>query len=66
MAKQKISYNEAQKELELILHELENEDVVNMDQIALKVKRATELVAICKKQLHELDKELENILEQLN
>lgn len=66
MAKQKITYSDAQKELELILQELENEKEINMDHIALKVKRAAELIAICKKQLHEIDTELEQIMEQLN
>jgi len=66
MAKQKTTYNEAQTELELILHELENEKEINMDLIAQKVKRASELIAICKKQLNELDLELEKVLDQIN
>ena len=66
MAKQKITYNDAQKELELILQELENEKEINMDHIALKVKRAAELIAICKKQLHEIDTELEQIMDKLD
>ncbi|MBP6609932.1 MAG: exodeoxyribonuclease VII small subunit [Paludibacter sp.] len=66
MAKQKITYSDAQKELELILQELENEKEINMDHIALKVKRAAELIAICKKQLHEIDTELEQIMDKLD
>jgi len=66
MAKQKTTYNEAQVELERILQELENEKEINMDQIAQKVKRASELIAICKKQLNELDTELEKVLDQIN
>ncbi len=66
MAKQKTTYNEAQAELEQILQELENEKEINMDQIAQKVKRASELIAICKKQLNELDTELEKVLDQIN
>lgn len=66
MAKQKITYSDAQKELELILQELENEKEINMDHIALKVKCAAELIAICKKQLHEIDTELEQIMDKLD
>lgn len=66
MSKQKISYSEAVAELEKILSELENNSEVNMDVIAQKVKRAAELMEICKKQLHEIDNELEKILEDID
>lgn len=66
MTKPKISYSEAVQELESILHELENNQNVNMDLIAEKVKRAAFLMDFCKKQLHELDEELEKMLEQLD
>lgn len=66
MSKQKLTYNEAQKELEQILSELENENELNIDLISEKVKRAAALLEICKKQLHELDTELEKILQQID
>ncbi len=66
MPKQKISYSDAVAELEKILLELENNSEVNMDVIAQKVKRAAELMEICKKQLHEIDTELEKILEDID
>ncbi len=66
MSKQKTSYTEAVKELESILYELENNQDVDMDLIAQKVKRAAFLIEFCKKQLHELDEELEKMLEQLD
>jgi len=37
-----------------------------MDVISEKVKRAAVLMELCKKQLHEMDDELEKIMEQLN
>jgi len=37
-----------------------------MDAISEKVKRAAVLMEVCKKQLHEIDVELEKIIEQLN
>ena len=66
MTKQKQTYTEAIAELEQILAELENNSEVNMDVISEKVKRAAVLMDFCKKQLHELDVELEKMLEQLD
>jgi exodeoxyribonuclease VII small subunit len=66
MSKQKLTYNEALSELEQILAELENDNALNMDSISDKVKRAAVLLEICKKQLHELDTELEKIMEQID
>ena len=66
MTKQKLSYTEAVAELEQILAELENNSEVNMDVISEKVKRAAVLMDFCKKQLHELDVELEKMMEQLD
>ncbi|MDR3652260.1 MAG: exodeoxyribonuclease VII small subunit [Paludibacter sp.] len=66
MTKQKQTYSEAVAELEQILIELENNAEVNMDGISEKVKRATVLMEFCKKQLHELDEELEKMMEQLD
>jgi exodeoxyribonuclease VII small subunit len=66
MTKQKQTYTEAVAELEQILAELENNSDVNMNVISEKVKRAAVLMEFCKKQLHELDEELEKMLEQLD
>jgi len=66
MSKLKLTYTEAVNELESILAELENNPEVNMDDISEKVKRAAVLMEVCKKQLHEMDDELEKIMEQLN
>ena len=62
----KETYTEAVAELEQILAELEGNSEVNMDVIAEKVKRAAVLMEYCKKQLHELDEELEKMMEQLD
>ncbi len=66
MTKQKLTYTEAVAELEQILAELENSPEVNMDVISQKVKRAALLMEFCKKQLHELDVELEKMMEHLD
>ena len=66
MNKQKLTYTEAVAELEQILAELESNSEVNMDVISEKVKRAAVLMEFCKKQLHELDTDLEKMLEHLD
>jgi len=66
MTKHKLTYTEAVAELENILVELENNTEVNMDVISEKVKRAAVLMEFCKKQLHELDTELERMMEHLD
>ena len=62
----KLNYTEAVAELEQILAELESNSEVNMDVISEKVKRAAVLMEFCKKQLHELDTDLEKMLEHLD
>ena len=64
MAK-KLSYSEAVAELEKILAELDGNVEINMELISGKVKRAAYLIEICKKQLHEIDTDLEKILANL-
>jgi exodeoxyribonuclease VII small subunit len=66
MTKQKLTYTEAVAELETILADLESNSEVNMDLIAEKVKRAAVLMDFCKKQLHELDEELEKMMASLD
>ncbi len=66
MAKIKQSYSETVTELESILFALENDKELNLDAISVKVKRAAELINFCKKQLTELDVELEKVLDELN
>jgi len=65
MSKLKLTYTEAVAELETILAELENNSEINMDLISEKVKRAAVLMEFCKKQLHQLDEELEKIMTDL-
>lgn len=66
MEQKKISYTEAVAELETILVQLEQNSEVNMDVITQQVKRAAFLMEICKKQLHELDSELEKLMSDLD
>jgi exodeoxyribonuclease VII small subunit len=65
MSKLKLTYTEAVAELENILAELENNSEINMDLISEKVKRAAVLMEFCKKQLHQLDENMERIMADL-
>ena len=65
MAKKNISYKQAISELEKILKELENNDV-DVDDLTEKVKRAAELIEVCKEKLFHADAEIEKILQNLD
>lgn len=60
-----LTYTQAVQELETLLKELEGGEIVNLDKIAAHVKRATELMEFCKKQLHTIDEELRKMVEEL-
>ena len=62
MAKKNITYNEAVKEIELILQHLEEEEL-DVDQLAEKVKRATVLIQFCKDKLKNTEEEVNKILD---
>lgn len=62
----KLTYTGAVEELEAILKELETAAEVDMDKISERVKRASELMQFCKKQLFELDQELEKTIRELD
>ncbi len=56
-------YKEAVEEIESIVSEIEDE-TVNVDVLAEKVKRATFLIKLCKKRLKTTDNEVKNVLEE--
>lgn len=64
MAKQKLNYNEAISEIEAILEKIENEEI-DVDNLAKEVKRATELISLCKDKLYQTDKEITKILDDM-
>ncbi len=63
--KKEILYTEAIEELELIVSSIEKEDV-NVDELSVKVKRAAELINICKEKLHKTEEEVNSILKEIN
>lgn len=64
MATKKITYNEAISEIEEILEKIENEEL-DVDELAEKVKRVSQLLKICKEKLQTTNEEVEKILKEM-
>jgi len=62
--KKEIPYTQAIEELEEIVASIENEDV-NVDELSVKVKRAAELIKICKDKLYNTEEEVNSILKDI-
>lgn len=63
MEKSKISYAEAISEVEQILERFNNEQM-DIDEMGKQVKRAAELIRLCKERLHKVEKEVADILKE--
>jgi exonuclease VII small subunit len=62
MARKKtIPYDEAITEIEGILARFRSEEM-NVDELAAQVRRASELIALCKERLHKAETEVGQIL----
>lgn len=64
MAPKKISYREAIAEVEEILEQIENEEL-DVDELAEKVKRVALLLKICKNKLHQTNEQVEKVLQEM-
>ena len=60
----KPTYTEAFEELQAINRDLENDEIC-IDELTTKLKRAGELIKICRDQLKTTEDETKKILEQL-
>ena len=58
------TYEAAYAELKQIAAEIENESV-SVDVLAEKVKRASELIALCQNKLRSTEQEVNNIIKQM-
>lgn len=65
MAKKEKSYNESIKELEEILARIEDGDL-DVDVLTKEVKRASELIKICKDKLYKTDEEIKKIFDKID
>lgn len=64
MEKKKMGYQEAVAEIEEILEKLENEEL-DVDELASKVKRVSQLLKFCKEKLTGTEKEIQNIIAEM-
>jgi exodeoxyribonuclease VII small subunit len=62
--KKAVSYNEAMAEVEEILEKIENEEL-DVDDLAEKVKRVSVLLKICKDKLLKTNEQVEQILKEM-
>ncbi|WP_433811737.1 exodeoxyribonuclease VII small subunit [Flavobacterium johnsoniae] len=61
MMENKLTYEAAAKELELIAKEMEDE-TISVDELAAKVKRASELIEFCQAKLKSTETEVAKII----
>jgi len=62
--KKAVTYNEAMAEVEEILEKIENEEL-DVDDLAEKVKRVAVLLKICKDKLLKTNEQVEQILKEM-
>jgi exodeoxyribonuclease VII small subunit len=60
-----LTYEDAFNELQDIAHDIESENVL-VDTLARKVKRASELISYCQDKLRLAEKEVNNIISQMD
>ncbi len=59
-----ITYRQAIEELETIVSEIENEEI-SVDELSEKVKRASQLIVLCKTKLTKTEEEVSKVLEEM-
>ena len=60
MAKKELTYEQAQTELKQILHLIQT-DQTGIDQLADQIKRAKQLIEICRNKLREVEASIEGL-----
>ncbi|MCP4574255.1 MAG: exodeoxyribonuclease VII small subunit [bacterium] len=60
----KLSFGQAMTEVEDILANLEREDV-DIDRLGAEVKRAVELITVCREKLEKTDREVRDLVKGL-
>lgn len=64
MEEQQLNYTQAFEELQFILTEIED-GTISLDDLGEKVKRASELIDICRNKLRNTEENVSKILDQL-
>jgi len=65
MSKKAIKYNEAVNELNTILEDLESERV-DVDELTVRVKKAVELIKLCREKIEETELEVRKIVKEFD
>lgn len=65
MSKKEIKYKEAMEELKAILGELELEKI-DVDEVSLKVRRAVELIKLCREKIEKTELEVKKIVNEFD
>ncbi len=60
-----ITYTKAFDELQLIVEEMENSQI-SVDDLDVKIKRASELLKICRDKLYKTEKSVQDILDEIS
>ncbi|MGW8314480.1 MAG: exodeoxyribonuclease VII small subunit [Bacteroidales bacterium] len=63
MAKEKISYDKAIREIETTLEQIEN-GTLGVDELAEKVAHVTRLLKLCRERLYQTETRIEKILDE--
>jgi exodeoxyribonuclease VII small subunit len=63
MAKKEVRYSEAMEELNIILADLESENI-DVDELAVKIKRAAELIKLCREKIGKTELEVKKIVKE--
>ena len=61
---QDVKYSEAVEELEDLLEQIDSEDV-DLDDLAVKVERASELIRVCRDKIEHTEMQVRTIIEDL-
>jgi exodeoxyribonuclease VII small subunit len=63
MAKKELSFSDSMKEVESILSRMEQGEM-DIDELSVSVKRASELIKMCQKRLKSTEEEIGNIFRE--
>ena len=65
MSKKAVKYKEAMGELQSILNGLESEQI-DVDEVSSKVKRAVELITLCRQKIESTELEVNKIVKEFD
>ncbi len=64
MSEEKLAYTEAYEELKQIISDMEQSEV-SVDELDLKIRRASELLKICKDRLYKTEENVKEALKEI-